>query len=434
MKLGIVYKNPSMKKIYTTIIASLLLVTNYATDIYVNNSGQAGTYTTIAAAISAASSGDRIFISPYGVYTENLTVNKSLTFASAVSGTNFNVLGSFSVTADAGMDVRIIGGIFSSSLNATTNTATQNNMTDIYVIDSEFYTVNLNDDFVRAHVLFCSNMGTVNIQNGEIIGCSINQTQNSSVTISDGPNIVTGDTVKIIGNLISRYLSFQSDDNYYVIANNSIGMQNEEDMDNVGSTSNSVNFSGNAYNSNINNLFINNFVVGQVSSTTYAVIYFESTPNFSNVLLKNNVIIPKHAISQANNYSYAAIRYNGTASNSPLVSYNLIVGYTTGITSTQNTQLFDIDQTDFWINRTTYIDSLGRCSNSNYCIGKGTPSIDHYDIDMTINDRGTYGGPYSIDNYINTTNGKARIYDLDIPFEIWSGQTPTVKAKGAHTK
>ena len=53
---------------------------------------------------------------------------------------------------------------------------------------------------------------------------------------------------------------------------------------------------------------------------------------------------------------------------------------------------------------------------------------------MTINDIGTYGGPYSIDNYINTTNGKARIYDLDIPFEIWSGQTPTVKAKGVHTK
>ena len=53
---------------------------------------------------------------------------------------------------------------------------------------------------------------------------------------------------------------------------------------------------------------------------------------------------------------------------------------------------------------------------------------------MSINDLGTYGGPYSIDNYINNTNGKARIYDLDIPFEIWSGQTPTVKAKGAHTK
>ena len=356
-----------------------------------------------------------------------------MTFASAVSGTNFNVLGSFSVTADAGMDVRIIGGIFSSSLNATTNTATQNNMTDIYVIDSEFSSVNLTDTFVRAHVLFCSNMGTVNIQNGEIIGCSINQTENSSVTISDGPNSVTGDTVKIIGNLISRYLSFQSDDNYYVIANNSIGMQNEEDMDNVGSTSNSVNFSGNAYNSNINNLFINNFVVGQVSSTTYAVIYFESTPNFSNVLLKNNIVINTNsARNNSTSSTYKAV--TNFSGNSPSFSYCLSFGGLYSVSSTQNTQLTGSIGTDFWVNRNTYIDSLGRCSNSNYCIGKGTPSIDHYDIDMTINDRGTYGGPYSIDNYINTTNGKARIYDLDIPFEIWSGQTPTVKAKGAHTK
>ena len=53
---------------------------------------------------------------------------------------------------------------------------------------------------------------------------------------------------------------------------------------------------------------------------------------------------------------------------------------------------------------------------------------------MTINFIFNLFGPYSIDNYINTTNGKSRIYDLDIPFEIWSGQTPTVKAKGVHTK
>ena len=139
-----------MKKFYITLLSSLLFVTNYATDIYVNSSGQAGTYTTIAAAISAASAGDRIYISPYGLYVEDLTVAKSLTFASSVSGVNFNVLGSFAVTADAGMDVRIIGGIFSSTLNATTNTATQNNMTDIYVIDSEFSSINLNDNFVQA--------------------------------------------------------------------------------------------------------------------------------------------------------------------------------------------------------------------------------------------------------------------------------------------
>ena len=58
----------------------------------------------------------------------------------------------------------------------------------------------------------------------------------------------------------------------------------------------------------------------------------------------------------------------------------------------------------------------------------------YYDLDMTVNDRGIYGGPYSIDNYQSTAVGKARVYDLEMPFEIWNGQTPQVKAKAVHTK
>lgn len=425
-----------MKKIYTTIIASLLLVTNYATDIYVNNSGQAGTYTTIAAAISAASSGDRIFISPYGVYTENLTVNKSLTFASAVSGTNFNVLGSFSVTADAGMDVRIIGGIFSSTLNATTNTATQNNMTDIYVIDSKFSNINLNDNFVRAHILFCSDLGSVSIQNGDVIGCSIN----SALTVYDGPNSVTGDTLKVIGNEIYRSLGYHSDDNYFVIANNSIGTDGEDDFSNI-THSGGVNFYANSYNSSVNNLFLNNFVISRKTGNTDATVWCSNpNSNYSNILIKNNVVINQVAVTNSNTGYYASIRnLSTTASNYPSTFYNFCVGYPHETNQTENSTYVNIQSSssgayDFYNDLNNIILNKGRCSNSNHCINKGIPSIDHYDIDMTINDRGTYGGPYSIDNYINTTNGKARIYDLDIPFEIWSGQTPTVKAKGAHTK
>ena len=426
-----------MKKIYTTLIASLLLVTNYATDIYVNNSGQPGTYTTIAAAISAASSGDRIFISPYGVYTENLTVDKSITIASAVSGTNFNVLGSFAVTANAGMDVRIIGGIFSSTLYATTNTATQNNMTDIYVIDSKFSSINLNDNFVRAHILFCSDLGSVSIQNGDVIGCSIN----NMLYVYDGPNTVTGDTVKIIANEIYMSLRYYSDDNYFVIANNSIGINNEDDHSNITHTG-GVQFTANSYNSSVNNLFLNNFVISNAnSSTTGGVVLFnDPLLNLSNVLIKNNIVIHKYLInsSYSTNY-YAAIRSLSSAANYPFTLYNLCVGYIYGTNETENSKFTDIDNSasaahNFYDSLNNFLNNKGRCTDEDHCINKGIPSIDHYDIDMTINDRGTYGGPYSIDNYINNTNGKARIYELDIPFEIWSGQTPTVKAKGAHTK
>ena len=67
---------------------------------------------------------------------------------------------------------------------------------------------------------------------------------------------------------------------------------------------------------------------------------------------------------------------------------------------------------------------------------KGFNSAQYYDLDMTRNDCGTYGGPYSMENYWNdsTATGKARIYHLDMPSEIWSGQTPTIKASAVHKK
>ena len=80
------------------------------------------------------------------------------------------------------------------------------------------------------------------------------------------------------------------------------------------------------------------------------------------------------------------------------------------------------------------VDADGRCNDSTYCVDKGSTALQYYDIDMTRNDLGTFGGPHSIDNYLEVGTGNARIYDLDMPFEIWSGQTPQVKAKAAHTK
>jgi hypothetical protein len=60
--------------------------------------------------------------------------------------------------------------------------------------------------------------------------------------------------------------------------------------------------------------------------------------------------------------------------------------------------------------------------------------LQYYDIDLTRNDIGTFGGPYSIDNYWNTANGRARVYELNMPFEIWNGSTPSIKAEGIHIK
>jgi hypothetical protein len=65
----------------------------------------------------------------------------------------------------------------------------------------------------------------------------------------------------------------------------------------------------------------------------------------------------------------------------------------------------------------------------------GNPNHDYYDIDLTINDRGRTGGPYSIYNYnpsINPSNGKAFIFDLEMPTDLFPGQQVDIKAKGYH--
>ncbi len=71
-----------MNKIIITITCFFSVLVVNAADIYVNNSGQAGTYTTISSAIIAANSGDNIYISSYNSYTEDITIDKSVNFFS----------------------------------------------------------------------------------------------------------------------------------------------------------------------------------------------------------------------------------------------------------------------------------------------------------------------------------------------------------------
>jgi len=67
-------------------------------------------------------------------------------------------------------------------------------------------------------------------------------------------------------------------------------------------------------------------------------------------------------------------------------------------------------------------------------INGGNPNHDYYDIDLTINDRGINGGPYSQLNYnaANPNNSKAFIFDLDMPTDLFPGQSVNIKADGYH--
>ncbi|WP_297518515.1 hypothetical protein, partial [Flavobacterium sp.] len=77
---------------------------------------------------------------------------------------------------------------------------------------------------------------------------------------------------------------------------------------------------------------------------------------------------------------------------------------------------------------------LTKIIGSANAVNGGNPNHNFYDIDLTINDRGINGGPYSQLNYnaTNPNNSKAFIFDLDMPSDLFPGQNVNITAKGYH--
>ena len=172
----------------------------------------------------------------------------------------------------------------------------------------------------------------------------------------------------------------------------------------------------------------NIFSVSSASSSYFTAYYSNSTSNADNVICYNNVFENR---STSNSY-YARCFYCTSPGDTQLY-YNYCKGASTGATNGGSKVVGNISYN--YNSANLVYENDGTC-NDPKLVNQGSPSLQYYDIDLTRNDIGTFGGPYSIKNYHSdsTSLGKARVYDLDMPFEIWSGQTPTVKAKGTHTK
>jgi hypothetical protein len=392
-----------MKKLFFILLVFSVLKF-HAADIYVNNSGQAGTYTAIQTAINAAAPGDRIFVSPYGLYTENLTIAKSLTITSAVANTRYSVLGNVTVTSAPNQDVIIIGGEFSGDIVGNTGTATLVNKGFLTITDCKaglFTTGN----FIKTKLLYSNVTTTVDIRHGMICGSVL-----GNISITEGPNSAISDTTFLIGN-ITNGITWNNDDNFFFISNNFIN----------GGT---LTISRFQFNTTVKNLILNNTIkmgFSQSGGNCLRIIGFTNA-NLDNLFILNNLL--EGTISNSD------IGCGLATCNALTGSIKLLYNGFDGISGVPNSQLVGN-----WLNNsgTVSIDSLGRITSTN-SINQGSPALQYYDIDLTRNDIGTFGGPYSIDNYWNTANGRARVYELNMPFEIWNGSTPSIKAEGIHIK
>ena len=416
-----------MKKIYLILFSLMIGVNLKAADLYVNSSGAAGTYTSLTAAVQAANDGDRIIISTLMNLVENVTINKSVTVTSASAGTTFTLNGTMTIEAVANKEIRIIGGDIS-ALSFSSGNATDATACKFYLVDSQVNTdITANIYGLSFNMLYCEDDNSdldVTFKFGSIIGSSLRAFQ-----LSSGTGTARNDTTYIISNkFISECQIYNQDHNYFV-ANNFFYATVRQLVINFNKPTNS------GWNNILNNTFIkhNNGYYNYGNN-----LYFHNGKDYSNTNVYNNFFHHSYTSSSSSTRNKHIGETSISAQYQPIIQYNVFSCYYSQSGGVYwNSSLHSSNYNNYLESSSgyTYRTTDGKITVGTNAINKGNPSIQYYDIDMTRNDLGTYGGPFTWENYHDTTsNGRGRVFNLDMPFEIWMGQTPTIKADAVHKK
>ena len=393
-----------------------------AADLYVNSSGSTGTYTTLTSALTAASDGDRIIVSTLINLIEDISIDKSVTITSSSSGNMFTLNGIMNVVATAQKEIRIIGADVT-SLTFTAGTATDANNCKFYFVDSDVAnSVNTSVVGLSFNVLYCD-MPTIYLafRYGSIIGSSL-----SYFTLNAGTTTMQSDTTYIIANKFTSECNVNNRDHNYFIANNYFYETNDYQLRLA-----AAKLTGSGANYIVNNTFYHS------SSSSYGSNIYCNNVDHSNTYIYNNFF--RHGYSGTSSSATKHIGYTSMSSaNEPIIRYNVFARpYSNGNNGGVywNTSLNSATYNNYLVHTSgNTVSTVDGRVTAGVGLDGGMPGINYYDIDISNNDVGTYGGPYSWDNYWDTSTGRARVFSLDMPFEIWMGQTPTIKADAVHEK
>lgn len=389
------------KQILFIAIVSLFTTLASAADLYVRDFGAGGSYSTISAAISAASDGDRIIIRPKsgGIpYLENLIVNKSLSFVCETNFTKYLIQGTIAVTPTAGRVVSFYNLNLTSSLSVSG--ATTGGRATLNVFNS---TIGSDLNALQQNISLYASGNTIS---GGIYFTHGRCTANNCVVIILGAagtetNPATDD-VEIVANALSYYadaINLNQRNYNFKVLNNYI-------------------YPGYIYVGGVKTGGSNEIRNNSINSLNQYPIYVTlsaSNPGFISVL--NNVL----------NYSSSVIKiYNSPATASIYAFYNMssTTFSTTGVTS----QSSNTGSASMIINHGTYT-----ITGAN--VNAGYPEDDYADIDLTRNDIGNWGGSNSWGNYWPSAVGnKPQINYLNTPRRIFVGTTTMNANAAGHSK
>jgi hypothetical protein len=426
-----------MKKI-TTLFIIAFSIQSYAIDRFVNTNLTAGNgttlFTNITSAITAAVNGDKIIVSS-GTYNEAaLTIGKSLQIMPQTPGTIINFNANITIAGFPGMKLEITGfnlGVYSLS-STPINTGSFISRAKVTIINCSFANIDFDNDFYELNLLNNTLSGNLIFRYGNIISTTM---LNCQILDETSNNIDVSSKILLANNNISNDLFVYNDNYKFTIANNilkniyiskwifDVNISNRI-INNQFSANSRIYFAilnGTApYNGNINDYIAWN------SSLTYN-FKFANNKFLGDILYgrrNTSLVFPNAFGCMFYGSSYSAVTqqasYSSTSTDWPNINATGFFDWSfNGVSHLQNTA-----------GGLVYTNVSGPVND----IDGGNPNHDYYDIDLTLNDRGVNGGPYSQLNYnaANPNNSKAFIFDLDMPADLFPGQNVEIKAKGYH--
>jgi len=423
------------KKIALSFAAFAVYNNTFATDLCVAENGAGGCYSTITAAINAAVDGDRIIIAPKAgnaAYAENLTVTKSLQFLCNTEGGQYALTGNITITPAVGRSITFIGmnnlqGSISASGSSPAGVRCQ-----VSIMNCNFGNGSVNFDYDNFDVKVVSCVfidGSVALRYGNVIGNDITSVVNyyqvhyyssfywcASIYIGTDAT-PTNDSILVVGNKItyngaaSVYMygdgiASLTTNQFFYISNNYITTTTL-----VSSNYPIPLYINSAKNSSLGrNTILNNTVNFQTPTLSSGAIYLSGIPTNAYTDVYNNLLLS----GQSGGYGI----YNSSSTGPIAVSYNFMSSVLplNGVVN---------DGTNNLTSNTT-LNVSGKPNSGSDAINGGSLDEAYYDINLTRNDAGAYGGSFTLDNFFPVT-GSARVYFISAPRKVLSGGTLNVQ-------
>lgn len=435
-----------MKKLLLTFSAVLFTASVFAGNLLVKEYGVNGTYSTIQDAINAAQDGDTIIVfnKPSGQYwLEDLVISKEVFLENSDANQRFNQLdGNIEIQPQDGKKMFFLGIDLMSGHKIYSNGSASdpNNRCEINIIDCSIGEAEFEDNNLHMRILD-SDISTVSFRYGIMAGCV-----GSNLTVSKGNAASATDSLVIVGNknysaTIDTYCSLRILNNFFYALQNMLVNTTPLTQYNYNGYTNNYDITalviGDANDlPDYKNIIANNSFSITGGQTTYSYTWANySKTNINNynanaldVKYRDNFYIYSNLVDGNGNNGFLKSFENNGGSGTPFVSHNYIESGVNAINIPTNNE-FNGQGVSL------SIDGNGKASGAP--VDGGIYLGQYNDIDLTRNDAGTYGGPYSIDNYhgimANPSGGKASVHFIEIPHFLTQPGTIELKG-GSHTK